>query len=224
MLSKRMRKAVRRYLKLNPACQETSMEILHKLNVLLNHGVPRVSQINNLQAVPMTVDDIKDIAKNLGISDYDLLLIGDGSGTIHSNPCGYACVAHEKNKSSLVTHNGGNSSGTNNYAELMPYVHALWHYHYDRNNRKPITKVEIVSDSEVTVKCGNLEYNRTANGALWASIVWFEQNGYKIHWTHIHRNTNKFSKKCDWLAGRTRQAIDELRKELLDEEKKEKPY
>jgi ribonuclease HI len=218
MLSTRMRKAVRRYLRLNPACTEPASEILRKLNVLLNSGNGRPVQVQTPEVSPLTVEEAEKLASQLGISDFDLLLIGDGSGTIHNNPCGWACVAYDRNRKQITFHNGASSSGTNNYAELAPYIHALWHYHYDKTNRKNETKVAIVSDSEVTVKCGNGEYTRSSNKILWASVLYLEeQEGYKIFWKHVHRNTNIFSKKCDWFAGRSRQSLDELRKELLNQ-------
>lgn len=164
------------------------------------------------------VSDLEQLSKELALPEYDLLLLGDGSGTTSEQSCGWACVAHNKILGTVEMHNGSLSCGTNNFAELIPYVQALWHF--DQSFRELVTpgqvaRVEIVSDSEVTVRCGNGVYARKGNGCLWGGIEWFEKNGYTIHWTHVRRNTNKFSKKCDWLAGETRISLDKLRNSLL---------
>lgn len=164
------------------------------------------------------IADLEALASELTLSKFDLLLVGDGSGTICKKSCGWACVAWTPPNNDVVFHNGATSCGTNNFAELFPYVQALWFFEQELRS-KSITKrprVEIISDSEVTVRCGNKIYARSANGCLWASIEYFERI-FDIHWTHIYRNTNKFSKKCDWLAGGTRVALDKLRNNLFKE-------
>ena len=167
---------------------------------------------------PTVKTDLEAIAKELSLPEFDLLLIGDGSGTTTQESCGWACVAWNKIADTIDMHSGAMSCGTNNFAELIPYVQAMWHF--DQSYRKIATpgvkgRIEIVSDSEVTVKCGNKEYTRKGNACLWGGVEWFENNGYAIHWTHVYRNTNVFSKKCDWFAGETRIAIDKNRKNLF---------
>jgi ribonuclease HI len=165
--------------------------------------------------------DFEALVSELSLPEFDLLLVGDGSGTTYTKPCGWACVAWNRLTDEIDIHNGGTSCGTNNFAELIPYVQAIWHF--DQIFRKfkeeePTRKarIEIVSDSEVTVKCGNKEYTRKGNACLWAAIECFEKTGwYDIHWTHVYRNTNRFSKRCDWLAGETRQAMEKSRRDLL---------
>lgn len=102
--------------------------------------------------------------------------------------------------------------GTNNFAELIPYVQALW-FHDQRRvgaaRADHAVRVCIVSDSEVTVCCGNGQYARRANGCLWSAVGWFEQCGYRISWHHVRRNTNLFNAFADDVAGILRQFIDE---------------
>jgi ribonuclease HI len=162
---------------------------------------------------------MEELADKLGVSDYDLMLVGDGSGSSLLTPCGWYVTAYERKTGKVWSHNGGASGGTNNYAELEPFIfalwayrHVLWHYHTEQNGndgKMKVTppKVLIVSDSEVTVKGGTREYSRRANAPLWASIEWFEQKNYVIHWRWVPRNSNKFNLLADKVAGETRKAV-----------------
>lgn len=162
-------------------------------------------------------EQLARLAADLGIADYDLLLVGDGSGTGVGAPCGWHCTAYDRQTGEVEEHFGGANGGTNNYAELAPYVHALWHYHTTSGGNEPgfipdlsPVRVAVVSDSEVTVRCGNGQYARRANGALWAAVEWFERNNYRLRWTHVRRNTNPFSKASDGVAGRVRVELGRL--------------
>lgn len=161
-----------------------------------------------------TIANLEQLITDLKLQDFDLLLIGDGSGMIATTPCGWCVTEYDRKTGQVHGHLGGANGGTNNYAELMPYVHALWAYHtrHGGNSLVPVfARVLIVSDSEVTVRCGNKTYGRKANGALWSAIEWFENNGYEIRWHHVLRNSNAFSAFADRVAGATRKLIDEFR-------------
>jgi ribonuclease HI len=154
------------------------------------------------------MNDFEKLAEELGVKKFDLMLAGDGSGMTRKEACGWHCNCYYKPGGLIKEVFGGASSGTNNYAELVPYVHALWHFHsawVERfPGRKPDLTVLVVSDSELTVRCGNREYQRKANLALWAAVDWFEQNGYRFVWKHVPRNSNPLGKRSDKLAGEAR--------------------
>jgi ribonuclease HI len=163
----------------------------------------------------MALEKLEQLAKQY--NNPDLLLLGDGSGTVFRNPCGFACVSYDVDKHTCEVHFGGLSHGTNNFAELMPYVHALAYDHLYRQKSEQgsnilasTCKVEVISDSELTVKQGNQEYVRHANRVLWASVKELEGFGYTIHWNHILRATNEFNSLCDSLAGQLRKKITEF--------------
>jgi ribonuclease HI len=155
------------------------------------------------------------LAKTLGLDEFDLLLVGDGSGNTVETPCGWHCSVFDRRAGTARQLFGSASAGTNNFAELSPYVHALWAYQTRRFGNagavptNPV-RVAVVSDSEVTVRCGNRQYERRANGALWAAIEWFERNNYQIRWVHVRRNTNPLSALSDQVAGLARAAISRL--------------
>jgi ribonuclease HI len=154
---------------------------------------------------------LEQLARDLALPGCDLLLVGDGSGSVYNQPAGWACAAYDSRKRRAVLHAGAVSGGTNNYAELAPYLQALWHHHQD-HGQAPVTPVKtvIVSDSEVTVRCGNRLYSRNANLCLWAAIDWFEQQGYQLTWRHVRRNSNPWHAWADTIAGRMRYAMNRL--------------
>jgi ribonuclease HI len=141
--------------------------------------------------------------RKLSLPASDLYLLGDGSGTTADKPCGWSVFMFIELTQVVINLGGSTTHGTNNFAELMPYVHALWLY---ENSRPPgrETRVCIVSDSEVTVRCGNRVYGRKANAALWAAIDWFEASGYRLTWRHVPRNSNSLNAAADGAAGRFR--------------------
>ena len=151
---------------------------------------------------------LEALAEELHLPDHELLLVGDGSGTVYQQPAGWACVAYDRLKPQVVVHAGGLTCGTNNFAELAPYVQALWHHHQDHGQapRVPV-EVAIVSDSELTVRCGNRQYSRNANGCLWAAIDWFETRGYRLHWQHVRRASNSWNVWADQAAAYIRSVI-----------------
>ena len=161
-------------------------------------------------------NEIQRLKQALRLPESDILLFGDGAGTCIGSSCGWFATAFLKKTSSVIEFWGGLSSGTNNVAELLPYVFAMWHLDAmvsaadkDWESRRKISVV-IVSDSEVTVKCGNGEYTRRANAPLWASIRWFEEKGYQFQWVHVPRNSNVFNLKADVVAKRVRSVLNSL--------------
>ena len=99
---------------------------------------------------------LDNLSTELNLAEHDLLLIGDGSGTVYDKPAGWGCLAYDRRKQQLTLHAGATTCGTNNFAELAPYIQALWHHHQDHEQEPPApVRVQIVSDSELTVRCGN---------------------------------------------------------------------
>jgi ribonuclease HI len=158
---------------------------------------------------PETAGELETLAEELGLPDFDLLLVGDGSGSVYTQPAGWACAAYDPTKSQVTVHAGVVTCGTTNFAELVPYVQALWQHHQD-HGQAPDTPVEvmIVSDSEVTVRCGNRQYARNANGCLWAAIEWFERHGYRLAWHHVRRGSNAWNVWADDIAGYVRGLLE----------------
>lgn len=147
--------------------------------------------------------DLEKLAAEYGV-EYDLLLIGDGSGSTSDKPCGWWVTAYNRRAGRVYFQAGATSGGTNNYAEIAPYLQALWHF--DTTEPTP-TKVLIISDSELTIRIGQGRYGRKANLGLWAQIDCYREKGYEINWRHVYRNTNRYSKLADKGANVVRLAI-----------------
>jgi|SRR5579871_4405928 len=163
-----------------------------------------------------SVTSLEALAEELEIYDFDLLLVGDGSGSVYDQPCGWVCAAYDRLKSEVTLHAAALSCGTNNFAELAPFVQALW-FHHQVHGKQQASAVEaaIISDSEVTVRCGQREYSRNANGCLWSAVEWFEEHGYRLSWRHVRRCSNAWNSWADQNAGYMRQIMESQRHALL---------
>lgn len=137
--------------------------------------------------------------------------MADGSGMTSDKPCGWACLHHERGRRPFWLY-GGTSHGTNNYAELEPFVHALWLFSSQHPGPRKV-QVVCVSDSELTVRCGNRQYARNANLALWASIDHYERLGYSMRFVHVPRNSNPVNKRADALGRSVRLELEKLAQE-----------
>lgn len=119
-------------------------------------------------------------------------------------PCGWACrMTGDFGDKTFV---GAASTGTNNFAELIPYIQALWWIDKTRSGNEKVS-VRILSDSEVTVKCGSRIYDRTSNLSLWAAVDHFEATGFLILWEHTPRSSVEDNVVCDKISGMARKNL-----------------
>ncbi len=153
------------------------------------------------------------VASGLGLDDYDLMLVADGSGTTADFACGWCCYAFAPAEARVTRYEGAFTAGTNMFAELVPFVHALWAEYNRRQRWSGHVAVELVSDSEVTVRCGNRLYGRNANAPLWGAVEWLEERGHALHWNHVRRNSNRANASADRRAGRFRRGAEAARAE-----------
>jgi hypothetical protein len=136
---------------------------------------------------------------NFKLPEYDLFLIGDGSGTTIGNPGGWCCLSFADFSWNFFA--GYLNSSTNNFSELIPYIHALWAH---ENSHKDLKRINTV------IICGNGIYQRSANRVLWAGINYFEEIGYIFNWIWVPRNSNELSALADKVAGGLRKEVDSM--------------
>lgn len=124
--------------------------------------------------------------------DFSLIVVADGSGTTWKKSCGSQIYCRHINGTEELQCSFSN--GTNNFAEMIPFVYTLSYFGLD----SPflfLGKVLFVSDSQLTVKQGTKEFTRE-NQPLWGTIEKFEQFT-QIIWKWVPRNVLELSKLCD---------------------------
>jgi hypothetical protein len=65
-------------------------------------------------------------------------------------------------------------------------------------------RVQVVSDSALTVRCGSGHYARRAHGCLRVAGEWSERDGDRVAWRHVRRDANAGGTRMDARAGTAR--------------------
>lgn len=164
------------------------------------------------------------VLAELGILDWDVLLVGDGSGCSWERGCGWACILVDHYLNKRKTFNGAMSAGTVNVAEVLPYVQALAWYSrgigkarlHDRLTSGVIggqrmLHVHIVTDSETVANQGNRITRRKANEEWWAALDTIASKGYQLHWHWMARDRLGLNILSDYLSRTSREAIEAVR-------------
>ena len=159
--------------------------------------------------------DFEELAGKVKVDDFHVMMVSDGSGNLHNKPCGWWCGFYYKPLQKTKEYYGGCNAGSVNYAELSPFLHTLYVFHsalvkVNLLNSVDEWKILLISDSEVTVKCGNKEYQRKSNLPLWAQIDWYAQNGFDLNWKWVKRNTNPVSLKADTISKKIRKSMENI--------------
>lgn len=180
-------------------------------SILPSHGIdPSIS-------VPAT-----QILQQFGVEPnaWDVLIVGDGSGTGWNNACGWSCVLVDRMLGLRKGLYGGMNAGTSYLAELIPYVQALsWYMDgpgrarlYDKMTAAPgaLVHVHIVTDSEIVSRQGSGTAGRRKGRPYWSLIEAIEGEGYEIHWHWKGRNGLELNRLCDHMAGTCRKSLEAI--------------
>jgi hypothetical protein len=150
---------------------------------------------------------------------WDLILIGDGSGSKWNNPCGWACTMIVRGRHTGEIHYltpfvGASSRGSINWAELMPYWIALRHHYYQMKGKELCKSggvdAWIFSDSAWSVETMSGRNLPDANDDMIALFHFFEEKGYRISWRHYPRETIRLNTTMDHLSVAAREYISEI--------------
>lgn len=159
---------------------------------------PRTPTVNSRQRVSgrPDVELLQALLNRLQIQDnsWDLLLVGDGSGTGWLNGCGWAAALVDKLTRGRRLFFGGMNAGSVNLAEMLPYLQALTWFHAthgaSRLKQCGTLLVHILTDSQVIANEGTKAANLSeelprSRIALWAAMREFRRLGYRLtyHWT-----------------------------------------
>lgn len=171
----------------------------------------------------MKLSSVQEILTKLDIghNDWDILLVGDGSGQGWEMGCGWACVLVDKMSARRKLFFGGMNSGTIGIGELFPYLHAMmW---YSRNPGKirhkrlakqfghPVTlKVHIITDNEITAKQGNGKAKRNTNIELWSGLDYISRLGYSFTFHWVGRSNIGLNLLTDHISRESRKALENV--------------
>lgn len=155
--------------------------------------------------------------ERMQIAEWDVLLVGDGSGTGWNDANAYASVLIDKLTRGRKTFWGGNRYGSVNLAEMEAVLKPLIWYHneYGKKRLKIRTPqiIHVLTDSQVTAGHGA----RTANPReplpevphrpLWAAMREFARMGYQLEYHWAKRCDSDLNILSDLIAGLTRREI-----------------
>jgi len=160
------------------------------------------------------LSDISALLAGIQVKEWDLLLMGDGSGSGHACPGGWACfpVANDKgNHVFLDPVFGAVSHGSINLMEVMPYWHFLHqHYYYMGGAETCLEKkiqVHVITDSQWAATAMSGRGKITVNRDMMALFAIFRDWGYQIHWHHVSRETIELQSMADRLAAQVRDYV-----------------
>lgn len=151
-------------------------------------------------SLKISPEQFKKLPFNL--EGYDYVVVGDGSGSTIETPATFGCICLDVARESIIEVEGYVSKGTVNQSEIMPIL-SLLNYLESSKVVGP-KKILCVSDSEVTVNCGNSEWARNSNRAFWASLDYFKAFGFNVRFEWVKRNSNEISKECDAISKKVR--------------------
>lgn len=161
---------------------------------------------------------LQEVLQDLGVgnSDWDAVIVGDGSGTGWENSCGWSSVLVDHYGAYRVGFWGGWNKGTSHIAEIMPYIEALTWYVAGpgrSKNGKPV-KIHLITDNANVANCGNRVNDRGVYPWLWASFVHIERMGYILKWHWVARNRLALNRFADYVSGLSRIEIAKWEKQV----------
>jgi len=155
---------------------------------------------------------LREALEHFEIPKYDLLLVGDGSGTGWKQGIGWACVLIEGGSYAREVVYGALSAGTVNLAEVWPYYHAmLWYLNGPWKPRRTRTTkhVYVITDSRIVAAQGNNQASRRLYGGVWADFdQWEREKNLKFHFRWLRRARLELNSFVDDLSRRSRLAMN----------------
>jgi ribonuclease HI len=175
-----------------------------------------------------TVPGLQELLDEHEIRDWDVLLVGDGSGSQWEHGCGWACVLVQKITLTPKVFYGGASAGTNYVAELEAYFRPLLWYSegpgQDLLKRRlrdspasPLGQVHIITDSQLLVRQANGQAKRDKNRPLWAVLDCIASRGYQFHWHWMRREDTALNRWADRQSRLMRTTLARIGQALQDD-------
>lgn len=163
---------------------------------------------------------LQDLIRQFDIgSNWDAIIVGDGSGTTWEKQMGWGSVLIMKTAQDRIPFYGGMSHGTNNMAEILAVLHPLMYLTQHIRAKKSGFHVHILSDSSYVVRGLEITNPATAselksNRELWMAIHFAIRQGLIIHPHHVHRDTIELNKLGHDLANIARKQQHDVLNQL----------
>lgn len=157
-------------------------------------------------------ETLDELLVRLNIKQFDLLLIGDGSGCNWKHEIGWGCVSIDGATLARKAWYGSMSAGTVNLAEMMAYLQPIcWYVDREIKRRKQanyktvVRHIHIITDSQyVKTKGSSSDMLSGKSGPLWQVFKQFEAQGMMLHWHWVRRETVELNKYADHLSKHVR--------------------
>lgn len=153
----------------------------------------------------------------VGDDAWDVLILGDGSGSKWGHAVGFASVMFDRRTRGFKRWFGALNDGTVNLAEIMAYMAPLTFLSTQALDAKEsgmrfkVIRVHIFTDSQYCRDTGTRGCSMQGkNGLLWECLKSVNRVGVIPHWHWIRRETSPFNSLVDRLSKLSRHAIMNL--------------
>jgi len=180
---------------------------------------------------PIEVTTLPSLRRYLGIKkdEWDVIIIGDGSGTTWEKEMGWGSVLIRSDTFERKAFYGAMSHGTNNMGEMMAVLQPLMFLTQAKSGVKPGgLKVHVISDSEYVVNgLAKMDpiwiHDLKTNRELWMAMHMTRRKGLLIKSHHIPRDIIDLNKLSHNLANMARRSQIQVRKDFDEDIYKANP-
>lgn len=164
---------------------------------------------------------------NMPTRGWDLVLVGDGSGSRWNNPGGWACTMIMRDRKSGKIHYltpfvGGVSRGPINWLEAMPYWHCIRHHYHDMGGKQMCETggvvVHAVTDSMWVARSMSGRNKLKIHNDMLMLFNWYKKAGYQIWWHHFPREVVRLNSVADRLSANARAYIGAIEPPIVSDE------
>jgi hypothetical protein len=156
--------------------------------------------------LPTGKTSLSQMLSMLGIENWDVLLVGDGSGSLYGSgkPCGWACISIERASLERRLWYGSVNVGDINFAEMMAYIAPLNHFAdtavksgslYDPKNVHIVTDALFVANRAQSLKSGIKK-----DASVWQVFKQYANSGLNLHWHWARRNEVELNHLADIVS------------------------
>lgn len=157
---------------------------------------------------------------NVQDDEWDVAIIGDGSGQRWDIGAGWASILVDKRSRRRKLFYGGMNCGTVYISEIMPYLHAMqwysWYLTEHVENRKPTIRVHCVTDNKAVatqgamLRSGVVPASIKKQRELWMALGAFAQRGLLLDFTFVPRSEIALNVYADDVSRKARLIMSDV--------------